>query len=105
LNGVTDITGKGLEYLKPLSLHTLSLSSIVNITDEGVKKLSSIRSLTLCCKNITDKGLKSILNQCQELETLVIYDGENLTDESFTSQSSYDQCYKRMGKAATPFTF
>lgn len=84
LNGITDITDQGLHYLAPISLHTLSLAGIHNITNEGLKYFSSLQSLTLSCKNVTDEGLKSVLTKCKKLETLVIYDGEGLTDNSFS---------------------
>ena len=86
----TQVTNEGIVSLSRCSqLFCLNLSSISNVTDEGLVTLSQspcrhiLSELNLAhCAQITDTGIKNLLDCCPRLRILVIHGCPRLTARS-----------------------
>jgi hypothetical protein len=90
--GVTALTDQGLRAVSSLaSLTFLDLSRCVNITDEGVRAVSSLPALTfldLAASKVTDEGVRAVASSCTALESLSLLGCFKVTDVGVRALSS-----------------
>ncbi len=74
----SNITDEGIKSLTKLKSRERTIHNSKNITDEGVKNLTKLKSIIACNKNITDSGLKNLIN----LTSIDVNYNENISTKS-----------------------